>query len=204
MVQTSVLACHPATGARSGHEGRKHTSPPVLVPIPKAARWVMVARPQAELNAPARRRAPRPGGPTAPDLHRTSPPGDPDRHGSPCQDSGVVDRLGPGGRRAPSTGPRGGRASPPFRERDHRPWRGTTDLTPTRGSRSTTCPPRASGVEFRVVGEHTDTAQSRDGFVNVVIEGGPSSRRRCWPAGADPAGWCRVCRRIWPIFRRAS
>ena len=96
---------------------------------------------------------------------------------------------------------------PPFGDVTIDSWEGTTDATSNQGVEDYDLPALVpSGVEFRVVGEHTDAAQSCDGFVNVVIDGGPFTKP-VLPAVSlvltllAAAGFAAA---IWPIFRRAS
>lgn len=96
---------------------------------------------------------------------------------------------------------------PPFGDVTIDSWEGTTEATSNQGVEDYDLPALApSGVKFRVVGEHTDAAQSCNGFVNVVIEGGPL-KSPALPAAAlvltllAGVGFAAA---IWPIFRRAS
>ncbi len=96
---------------------------------------------------------------------------------------------------------------PPFGDVTIDSWEGTTEATSNQGVEDYDLPALVpSGVKFRVVGQHRDAAQSCDGFVNAVIEGGPL-KSPALPAASlvftllAGAGFAAV---IWPMFRRAS
>lgn len=63
---------------------------------------------------------------------------------------------------------------PPFGEVEIDSWSGNSQNTGNSGSRDYDFPSIVpAGVEFQVVGGHTDENGSCDGFVNVEIKGGP-------------------------------
>lgn len=63
---------------------------------------------------------------------------------------------------------------PPFGEVPIDTWKGDSEATTNAGARDYDLPTLVpAGVEFRVVGSHTDENGSCSGYVNLKIEGGP-------------------------------
>jgi hypothetical protein len=63
---------------------------------------------------------------------------------------------------------------PPFGKAEIDSWAGESDSTSNFGAEEYDLPSLApAGVEFRVVGSHTDENGSCSGYVNLEIEGGP-------------------------------
>jgi hypothetical protein len=63
---------------------------------------------------------------------------------------------------------------PPFGEAEIDSWSGESDNTANAGERDYDLPSVVpAGVEFQVVGSHTDENGSCSGFVNLEIKGGP-------------------------------
>ena len=63
---------------------------------------------------------------------------------------------------------------PPFGEVEIDSWEGDSDSTANAGAKDYDLPSLVpAGVEFRVVGSHTDENGSCSGYVNLEIDGGP-------------------------------